>query len=55
MFVDDTLLFCRANSQNLNVVNHILQVYSGISGKQVNMEKTPFTSEKESHLFFEII
>ena len=39
-FADDTLLFCRARMEDLQAIQHILSLYEGASGQQINREKT---------------
>ena len=39
-FADDTLLFCRARMEELQAIQHILSLYEGASGQQINREKT---------------
>ena len=39
-FADDTLLFCRARMEDLQAIQHILSLYEGASGQQINQEKT---------------
>lgn len=39
-FADDTLLFCRARMEELQAIQHILSLYEGTSGQQINREKT---------------
>ena len=40
VFVDDTLLFCRANLEEWSNMHRILQAYEKASGQRLNMEKT---------------
>ena len=51
IFADDTLLFCRANKGDLDVIQGILVLYENASGQKLNREKTTLffskaTSEK---------
>ena len=39
-FADDTLLFCQARMEDLQAIQHILSLYEGASGQQINREKT---------------
>ena len=39
-FADDTLLFCRARMEDLQAIQHILSLYEGAFGQQINREKT---------------
>ena len=39
-FADDTLLFCRANKGDLDVIQGILVLYEKASGQKLNREKT---------------
>ena len=39
-FADDTLLFCRARMEDLVAIQHILSLYEGASGQQINRGKT---------------
>ena len=40
IFANDTLLFCRARMEELQAIQHILSLYEGASGQQINREKT---------------
>lgn len=39
-FVDDLMLFCKANVDSLQVINKTLQQFSALSGLQVNIAKS---------------
>jgi hypothetical protein len=39
-FADDSLLFCKANSQHWHRMEKILETYEKASGQHLNMEKT---------------
>ena len=39
-FVDDSLLFCRANSTECSKVMDLLSVYEDVSGQKINRDKT---------------
>ena len=39
MFVDDSILFCRAICGEVEVINEVLQTYANASGQYINMEK----------------
>ena len=39
-FANDSLLFCRANSQEVSTIMEILKQYEEASGQQINREKT---------------
>ncbi|XP_055962295.1 uncharacterized protein LOC130015681 [Mercurialis annua] len=45
-FADDSLLFCKANSQECSLIKEILQVYSKASGQVINMEKSALSFGK---------
>ena len=40
MFVNDSLLFCRATQGKVDVINEVLQVYAHVSGQCINMDKS---------------
>ena len=40
MFVDDSIIFCRATSGEVGVINEVLQTYANASGQCINMEKS---------------
>ena len=40
LFVDDSLLFCRATEEECGKVLNILEAYEGASGQKVNRSKT---------------
>ena len=40
MFTDDSILFCRATTGEVQVINEMLQVYANASGQCINMEKS---------------
>ena len=40
LFVDDSLLFCRATEEECGKVLNILEAYKGASGQKVNRSKT---------------
>lgn len=39
-FADDSLLFCRANTQECTIILEVLQQYEEASGQQINRDKT---------------
>ena len=39
-FVDDSSLFCQARMEDLQAIQHILSLYKGVSGQQINRGKT---------------
>jgi hypothetical protein len=39
-FADDSLLFCKANTRELNQLESILDCYEGASGQKINKDKT---------------
>ena len=39
MFVDDSILFCRATLREVEVINEVLRTYANASGQYINMEK----------------
>ena len=55
-FADDSLLFCRANSQKASSIMEILKQYEEASGQQINQEKTQlfFSPNTDPHLQEEI-
>ena len=40
MFANDSILFCRANLREFEVINDVLQIYANASGQCINMEKS---------------
>ena len=40
MFVDDTMLFCRANKREINTSEDVIDKYEGWSGQQINKHKS---------------
>jgi len=40
LFADDTLFFCKAEKQEVDVINQILQEYSRVSGQKVSFSKS---------------
>lgn len=40
MFVDDSLLLCRATQGDVEVINKVLQLYAHTSGQCINMDKS---------------
>ena len=40
MFADDSILFCRANNREVEVINEVLQIYANAMGQCINMEKS---------------
>ena len=40
MFANDSILFCRANLREFEVINEVLQIYANASGQCINMEKS---------------
>ena len=40
LFADDSLLFCRASSNEVEEIADILQVYAKASGQSINLEKS---------------
>ena len=40
LFADDSLLFCQANQQEVQVLNDILQLYAAASGQCINFKKS---------------
>ena len=40
LFVDDSLLFCRANQEEVQVVTEVLQTYADALGQCINFEKS---------------
>ena len=40
MFENDSILFCRANLREFEVINDVLQIYANASGQCINMEKS---------------
>ena len=55
-FADDSLLFCRANSQEASSIMEILKQYKEASGQQINREKIQlfFSPNTDPHLQEEI-
>ena len=45
-FADDNLLFCQARMEDLQAIQHILSLYKGASGQQINRGKTTFFFSK---------
>ena len=39
LFADDSLLFCRANQEEVQVISDVLQTYAAASGQCINFEK----------------
>ena len=56
IFTNDSLLFCRANISDLNVIQNILALYEQASGQQINKDKTniffskPMEEERKSKI-----
>ena len=48
LFVDDSLLFCRANRQECQKVLDILDIYGSYSGQQINRSKTTIFFSKST-------
>ena len=40
LFADDSLLFCRANQEEVQVISDALQTYAAASGQCINFEKS---------------
>ena len=40
MFANDSILFCRATTGEVQVINEMLQIYTIASGQCINMEKS---------------
>ena len=40
LFVDDSLIFCQANKDEVQVVSDTLQLYTEASGQCINLEKS---------------
>ena len=40
LFVDNSILFCRANQEEVQVVTEVLQTYTDASGQCINFEKS---------------
>lgn len=40
LFADDSLIFCQATQNEVQVISKILQVYAGASGQCINLEKS---------------
>lgn len=40
LFADDSLLFCRANQEKVQVISNVLQTYVASSGQCINFEKS---------------
>ena len=45
-FADDSLLFCRAKVEDINVIQDILECYATASGQQINKAKTTLVFSK---------
>jgi hypothetical protein len=45
-FADDNLLFCRANTMEINNLNNIISTYQNASGQLVNMAKSEMMFSK---------
>lgn len=43
-FADDSLLFFRANSQEVDEIKRIIQVYETSSGQRINFDKTKLSA-----------
>ena len=57
MFVDDSILFCRAICGEVEVINEVLQTYANASGQYINMEKSSiyFSSNTQEEQKAEIV
>ena len=56
LFVDDSLLFCRANSKECSKMLELLSLYEEVSGQKINREKTAlFFSKAVIEVNFQII
>ena len=40
MFADNSIIFCRATSGEVGVINEVLQTYANAFGQCINMEKS---------------
>lgn len=40
LFADDSLLFCKANQEEVQIVTEVLQAYAASSGQCINFEKS---------------
>ena len=55
-FADDSLLFCRANSQECHKLIEILAMYEVASGQKINMDKSfVFSSHNATHETKEVV
>ena len=41
MFADNSIIFCRATSREVGVINEFLQTYANASSQCTNMKKNP--------------
>ena len=54
-FADDSLFFCRANLDEWNKMQEILEMYESSFGHRLNREKTSFFSARIPRWKFELI
>ena len=50
LFADDSLIFCQAKQQEVQVITEILQVYAGASGQCINLEKSSVYFSRNTHV-----
>lgn len=48
LFADDTMFFCKANTQNAQTLNKILAAYESVSGQLINTQKSAVSFSKRT-------